>query len=212
MQAQKKASHSGIRWAQFSFVLYISGFTDWEGCSSVSFIQDAEQKRMNLGIEIRSSFSISKKKSEKYYALFFLSYQKGVEMWRNPWLTRREEVTNMKHDLCKTLYVMWYLLSKSIHFLQKRQEGVRTFGFFQRFVRSEQLNNVWSRRMLCSKQKHWGLQNIWIFLASVTRNFSIESLQLLLERKTSGYYTAWQIRYIHRCVCCSLTYSREREQ
>ena len=52
---------------------YITGFTDGEGCFLISF---SLRQKMNLGIEVRPSFSISQHKRNKDIILFLQKYFK----------------------------------------------------------------------------------------------------------------------------------------
>ena len=46
---------------------YITGFTDGEGCFSISF---SKREKMKLGIEIRPSFSVSQHRRNKEIILY----------------------------------------------------------------------------------------------------------------------------------------------
>lgn len=52
---------------------YITGFVDGEGCFLISF---SLRKKMNLGIEVRASFSVSQHKRSKEIILFLHSFFK----------------------------------------------------------------------------------------------------------------------------------------
>ena len=52
---------------------YITGFTDGEGCFQVSF---SKRKKMNLGIEVKPSFSLSQRKRNKDIIFFLQDFFK----------------------------------------------------------------------------------------------------------------------------------------
>ncbi len=131
---------------------YITGFVDGEGCFLISF---SLRKKMNLGIEVRPSFSVSQHKRSKEIILFFHSFFKcgGVRFSKRdqnykfevrsvkdlmkiiiphfkkyPLMTSKKEEFERFAEICELIYSNQHLSRKGLEEIIKLSEKLNVSG------------------------------------------------------------------------------------
>ncbi len=152
------------------FSNYLVGFTDGEGCFSVSF---QLRQKLKVGIECTASFSISQKKSEKNYLVL-----KRVRDFFNCGAIRLSRTDNCYKYEIRSLAAIQQSI---IPFFQKNKLLGEKALHFQYFC---EICSLMERKQHRSKA---GLLSILQFAnrmnPSGTRKNKIEKLQALLQKK-----------------------------